>query len=229
MSIAFRSASTTANGAAPTSITVTRPSGTVDGDLMVAFVVISADQTITAGPGSWTELTDQATGAATGDSRHTVWWKVAAGETGDYTWTFSAGADAAAAILTYSGASQTVPIQTSASNLMVGSTLDHTAPSVTPSSASTYTIFAIGVNPVYDGNTTFTTPAGLTARAEADPGAGTTNRAVLKVFDASTPTAAATGSKTTTLNNHAKGVGHSVVLAPLVAAAQSILLDSRAV
>lgn len=226
---AFRAAATAANGAAPTSLTVSKPTGTVDGDVMLAFIVISADRTITSVPAGWTQLASQATGTATGDCRHNVYWKVAAGEGSSYTWGFSGGADAAGIIAAYSAISNTAPAQTSAHQLMSGSTETMTAPSVTPTSTDTLTVFAVGVNPVYDGNTTFTTPSGLTSRAEADPGAGTTNRAVVKVWDASTPTTAATGTKTTTLNNHAKGVAYSVVLAPSVAAAQTIVLESRAV
>ena len=227
MAAAFRAASTAANGAAPTSLSVTRPAGTVDGDAMVAFICISADQTITAAPAGWSQLASQATGTANGDCRLGVYWKVAAGETGSaYLWTFSGGADAAAAILTYSGAAD-YPVQTSSAQLMTASTTDLTAPSVTPTSTETLTVFAVAANPVYDGNTTFTTPSGLTARAEADPGAGTTNRAVLKVWDASTPTTAATGAKTTTLNNHAKGVGFTLVLAPSGAVPQVIVIESR--
>lgn len=228
MSIAFRAAAVAANGAAPTSIGVTKPSGTADGDLLLAFVVISADKTITSDPG-WALLDSGATGSATGDCRHYVYWKIAAGEGASYTWGFSGGADAAAAVLAYSGASATNPIQTAAKNLMAGSADDHTAPSVTSTTGSTWAVYAMGVNPVFDGNTTFTTPSGLTARAEADPGAGTTNRAALKVFDQSLPTAVATGTKTTTLNNSAKGVAFTVIVAPSGAAEQSIILDSRAV
>ncbi|HYH49647.1 MAG TPA: hypothetical protein VEG38_08870 [Acidimicrobiia bacterium] len=226
MPIAFRAAEVAANGAATTSIGVAKPAGTADGDLLLAFVVISADQTITDDPEGWTLLAGQATGTATGDCRHHVYWKVAAGEPSSWTWAFSSGADSAAAVLAYSGASS---IQASGYNLMTGSTDDHTVPSVTPTTASTWAVYAVGVNPVYDGNTTFTTPSGLSSRAEADPGAGTTNRAVLKVWDQALPSAAATGAKTTELNNSAKGVGYSLILAPSGAAEQVIVLDSRAV
>lgn len=218
MAIALRSVATNSNGAAPTSLTVTKPAGVVDGDVMVAFVVISADQTITAAPAGWTLLDSKNTGTATGDCRHACYYKAASGEGASYQWTFAAGADCAAAILAYSGASITAPINVSGSKLMSGSTVTHVAPSVIPASGNTVTLTAFGVNPVFNGDTTFTTPAGLTAEAEADPGAGTTNRAVLKVFDLSTPASSATGDQTTTINNSAKGVAFTVTIAPLAAA-----------
>lgn len=220
----FRSAATAANGAAPTSLTVTKPAGVVDTDVMVAFVVISADQTINVAPVGWTLLDSKNTGVAAGDCRHYVYYRVASSEGANYLWGFTAGADCAAVILAYSGVNAT-PINVAGSRLMASSTLTHVAPSVLPTSANTVTITAFGVNPFINGDTTFTTPAGLTAEGEADPGAGTTNRAVVKVFDASTPTAVATGDQTTTVSNSAKGVAFTVTLSPLVAADISLTVQ----
>lgn len=227
MAIAFRSAATAANGAAPTSLVVPAPAGTADGDVLVAFVVISADQTIATVPSGWTLLDDQSTGIATGDCRHAVYRKVASSEPASWTWGWSAAADCAVVVVAYSGVSAGAPVNTSAYQAMVGSTTSHVAPSVTPSVASTVTLSAFGANPFYNGDTTFSLPSGLTVRGEADPGAGTTNRAALKVFDRATPTAAATGSKTSTLNNSAKGIGWTVTLAPSGATAQAIIVESR--
>lgn len=226
MAISFRSAATTANGAAPVLVSVAKPAGVVDGDVMVAFVTISADKTIVAGPAGWTLLDTQVTGSATGDCRCAAYYRVAASEGSAYVWDFSGGADCAAAILAYSGAGAD-QVDTFTSRLMAGSTTDHTAPSVTTSS-DTAVLMAYGTNPFFNGDTTFTTPSGLTARAEADPGAGTTNRAVLKVFDLAATAATPTGTKVTTLNNSAKGVAFTVGLKPSGAVAQSIVVDSRA-
>lgn len=222
----FRSAATAANGAAPVSITVNKPAGTIDDDVMIAFVTISADRTIAAAPAGWTLLDSRSTGTATGDCRTAVYYKVADGEGSSYVWDFSAAADCAAAILTYSDVSTDTPINVSGYRLMSSSATVHTAPSVTPTTDDTITITAYGTNPVFDGDTTFTTPAGLTARAEADPGAGTTNRAVLKVFDAATSTTDPTGDQTTTLNNSAKGVAFTVTLAPLAAADLTVTVQA---
>lgn len=227
MAATFRSAATAANGAAPALMTISKPAGVVDGDVMVASVVISADKTILAGPGGWTLLDSKVTGSATGDCRHAVYYRVAASEGATYVWDFSGGADCAGVIVAYTGTSAT-PIDAYTSQLMAGSTTTHTAPSVTPSS-DTPVIMAYGVNPFYNGDTTFTTPSGLTVRAEADPGSGTTNRAVLKVFDVAATGATPTGTKASTLNNSAKGVAFSIAIKPSGAVAQTIVVDSRAV
>jgi hypothetical protein len=226
VTITFRSAAVASNGAAPALITVSKPAGVVNGDVMVAFVVISADKTIVAGPSGWTLLDTQATGSATGDCRHAVYWRVASFEGSSYVWDFSGGADCAAAIVAYIGVGA-VPVDTFGSRLMAGSTTGHTAPSVT-TSTDTVAVMAYGTNPFYNGDTTFTTPSGLTVRGEADPGAGTTNRAVLKVFDLAAVGASPTGTKTTTLNNSAKGAAFTVGFKPSGAVAQAILVDSRA-
>jgi hypothetical protein len=226
VAISFRSAAVASNGAAPVLITVSKPAGVVDGDVLVASVVISGDKTIVAGPSGWSLLDSQVTGSATGDCRHAVYYRVASSEGSSYVWDFSGGADCAAAILAYIGASSS-PVDVSASRLMTGSTTDHTAPSVTTSS-DTVAVVAYGTNPFFNGDTTFTTPSGLTIRAEADPGAGTTNRAVLKMFDLVATGASPTGTKVTTLNNSAKGVAFTVGLKPSGAVAQTVVVDSRA-
>lgn len=225
MAVAFRSAATAANGAAPTSLVVGAPAGTVDGDALVAFVTVSANATITTEPAGWTKLDEQATGTASGDCRLAVYQKVAAAEPASWTWGWSTAADCAAATLAYTGVGATV-IDASASRLMASSTTSHTAPSVTPS-ADTAVLVAFATNPFFDGDTTFTTPAGLTVRAEADPGPGTTNRAVVKVFEAAGVAAVATGTKTTTLNNSAKGVAETVALKPSGSVPITIVVESR--
>ena len=107
MAPTFRSAATAANGAAPVSLTVAKPAGTTDGDVLVAFVTIAGDKAIAAAPSGWTLLDERSTGTATGDCLTVVYTKVAASEGANYVWDFTAGVDAAAVILAYSGVSTT--------------------------------------------------------------------------------------------------------------------------
>lgn len=217
MAITFRSAATNQNGAAPSSLTITKPAGVVDGDAMVAFIVLSGDKNIDTYPTGWTRIDAEATGSTTADCRHACFFRIADTEGASYQWVFTGGADCAGAILAYQNVLDP-PVNVEGFKRITTSTVTQVCPSVLPGSADTVTISAFGVNPFFDGDTTFTTPAGLTARAEADPGAGTTNRAVLKVFDVSTPTAVATGDQTSTLNNAGKGVTYTVTLSPSAAA-----------
>jgi hypothetical protein len=66
--------------------------------------------------------------------------------------------------------------------------------------------------------------AGMAPRAEADPEGSTTNRAVLAVFDLPNAGATATGVKTSTLNNSAKGVGYTIVLQATGAPGQVVVI-----
>lgn len=225
MALAFRSASTAANGAAPTSLTVTKPTGVVDNDLLLAFVTIAGDKTISGVPTGWTTVGSVTTGTATGDCTQAVYRKIASSEGASYTWTFSGGVDAAAAILAYSGSSTTAPVNVSHSNLMSSSTTTMTSASNTPNVADTITISSFGVNAGLVGDLTFTLPSGTVKRAEADPAGTTTNRAVVAVYDESTPTATATGAKSTTVGNSGKGVAWTVTIAPSGAPAQTVTVQ----
>lgn len=227
MALAFRSAAAAADGAGPTSLTVSKPSGTADGDLLLAFVVIGGDQSITTVPSGWTLVDYQSTGPATGDCLHACYWKSASSEPASWVWGWSAGDDAAAVVLAYTGAAAS-PIDANAFNLMSGSVETMTSPSVTPTSSSV-AVLAFGANPFYNGTTSFTLPNSTTSRGSADPGPGTTNRAVVHVYELSTTQATATGEKSTTLNNFAKGIAYSISLLPSGAVPQTVIIDSRAV
>lgn len=91
------------------SITINKPTGTAEGDLLVAFFRCIADQTVTD-PGDWTTLDDDAnSGTSNYEVTHAAFWKVAgASEGSDYTFTHtSSGSEGC--ILRISGADTTTP------------------------------------------------------------------------------------------------------------------------
>jgi hypothetical protein len=211
MAVAFRSAAHNESGSGSSSLAISKPSGTANGDFLIAFIVISGDGSISAAPSGWALVDSQSTGSATGDCRHAVYTKTASSEPSSWTWTFSGSVDNAGAVLAYTGVTS---LNTSGFTKMSSSTVSLLAESVTPTAVDCLIISAYGVNPVYDGDLTFTTPSGLTSRVEADPGSPTTNRAVLKVFDRTVSAADPTGDKATTINDYGKGVAYTVALAP---------------
>jgi hypothetical protein len=211
MAVAFRSAAHNESGSGASSLAISKPSGVANGDFLVAFIVISGDGSISAAPSGWALVDSQSTGSATGDCRHAVYSKTASSEPSSWTWTFSGSVDNAGAVLAYTGVTA---LNTSKFTKMASSTVSLLAESVTPTAVDCLIISAYGVNPVYDGDLTFTTPSGLTSRVEADPGSPTTNRAVLKVFDRTVSAADPTGDKATTINDYGKGVAYTVALAP---------------
>lgn len=102
----FRAAADAESGAA-SSVTVTKPTGTASGELMVAIVNWNTNGTITP-PSGWTEKNTVTafSGGTTG-----LYYKVAGGsEPADYTWSFSNGNQrVSAAIATFSGSYATDP------------------------------------------------------------------------------------------------------------------------
>ena len=82
--VSFRSYDANDNGGAATTVVVTKPSGTVEGDIMIAFITADIDNTITP-PDGWAQI-DTALYTTTLESW--AYYKIAgASEGADYTWT----------------------------------------------------------------------------------------------------------------------------------------------
>ncbi|MDQ8047156.1 MAG: hypothetical protein AAGC46_05975, partial [Solirubrobacteraceae bacterium] len=107
--VAFRSASCDNFSEAfwpPYSMTLTKPTGTTTGDLMIASIATSGWYSANSGPSGWTELSSNG-------SSSTTYYKVAtASEPASYTFTGpSGGGNLAGGILTFSGVDPNNPIQ----------------------------------------------------------------------------------------------------------------------
>lgn len=105
MTVAFRSAATAINvsGTGSNSITVTKPAGTVDGDVMV--LVTNTGLTTTTPPAGWTLLDGPRTSGST--NRSNLYTRVASSEGASYTVTTGGAATAiSASIASFSGASR---------------------------------------------------------------------------------------------------------------------------
>jgi len=110
------SSASTSNSTSSTTLVINKPTGTLEGDLMVGVMSSGNDRTWTGATG-WTEVADQ---GATGSLR--VAYKIAgAGEAATYTFTASSSATCSGAIATYRNASYDAigTITTSASPLVV--------------------------------------------------------------------------------------------------------------
>jgi hypothetical protein len=103
-------ADTTAN-----SVTINKPTGTVDGDVMLAVFLHAtgtSDVSLTA-PAGWTMI---GSAGVNGDLNGKAWYKVAASEGANYTFTSTTSNDGVIMIASYSGVDNTTPINTSAQN-----------------------------------------------------------------------------------------------------------------
>jgi hypothetical protein len=137
-------------------LTMTTPTSTQSGDLLIATVVTDGDVTVST-PSGWTSI-DQ--GQSDSDaSTLGVWYRVADGtESTTYTFTWTGDQEAAGSISRYIGVDTSDPIDGSDSD--TGTSTTPTAPSVTASNANSVVLRIFGS----DGSETSTEPTGTTER-----------------------------------------------------------------
>lgn len=86
-----------------------RPTGTIDGDLIVVLQGNDALRTVTQ-PGGFTELFNFTRSNATNNHRHTAWWKIASSEPSSWTFTISSPEHWDTFVFRISGHNPTTPI-----------------------------------------------------------------------------------------------------------------------
>jgi hypothetical protein len=84
----FRNSAATLNSTAGTSVVITKPTGTVNDDVMVAIIVKDNQAAITA-PGGWTQVTGSPVNHTGGNLQLAVYTKKAASEGANYTFTWT--------------------------------------------------------------------------------------------------------------------------------------------
>ena len=177
---AFRSITTTTNGT-----TVSKPSGVVAGDVLLAALEVCADPVVVTPPAGWTLVHNQPSGQGTADAFHAIVYKhvATASEPSEYTFDVPSGAYTSVEIAAYSGVTA---VESSAGASATGTSI--TAPSLTTSQANEllvvfYVDFAYGP---------WSTASDLTLRSDFDSNS---------LQDALIPAAGPTGTRTAT-NTH---------------------------
>jgi hypothetical protein len=205
--VAFGSVSTGSTGSGQaTSVTINKPSTTVSGDLLVAVIMIEAQNpTITlpgGGGGTWTNFPTTVK-FTTGTSNTTIaaYYAVANGsEPASYTFSGGTNTQWVGAITDYKGVDTTTPIEAqSSTNSGTGGTTA-TALTVTPSTANARVVSVFGAD--QDAQVTFAPQAGIKERFDAGstrPGVGNTDVSI-SAADISSFATTATGSKTATIS-----------------------------
>ena len=201
----FINSSTSFSGPSVTSRSPSVPSGTADGDLMLAVVMVElADATITA-PGGWTLLFK--TALSTRTHTQAVYYRTASSEPASYTWSWSS-AECGVAILTYRNAAVPTNYNSQVNNT---STANCQSPSLTVS--------AIGSLALWIGSsmygTTWSPPANYTERLDQRTSTASTNMSMSvaeRLFTATGTTGTATGTAVDADFN----VGSAIVLTPQV-------------
>ena len=174
--------STVNNG---TAITITVPAGAAVGDVLIGVISIDDDSNdpLTA-PTGWT-LIRLGNGGSDGPTLVAYYRLVDGTEAASYTFLWSAGEQAAGAILLYRGADPRVPINVT-STMRTGEDTSYTAPDVTTTVTNTTVIRVVATD---DSNSPITHPPGTTERVDIDSSAST-----LGVADATQAAAGATGT-----------------------------------
>ncbi|MBK8188816.1 MAG: hypothetical protein IPK79_00015 [Vampirovibrionales bacterium] len=206
--IAQRGTATSANSYT-NSLSVTRPTGVVENDVLVAVVTWWAN-TLTP-PSGWTQIgTTQSWSHPDGTVYARAYYRVAgASEPSSYAWGLSATNDIACTIVAYSNVDTTDPI--SASGAQTQTSASMTAPGVDAATTADMLIFLGAVGDDNAGSRTATPPSGMTELA--DTTSGTTwikSYAAQQLLTAS----GATGTRTATLSASARNAGFLVSLRP---------------
>jgi hypothetical protein len=164
-----------------TTLTINKPTGTVDGDVMVAFM--QDVPAATTAPAGWT-LVGTANGAYL---YQRLYYKVAASEGASYAWSWSGDGYAAGGIVRYSGV-DTTTVEDVAESTNTGASAAPRGLSITTATDGAMVILCVGWN---NNGYTHTAPTGMTEVWES------TRVAFSDVIQA---TAGATGNKDATLS-----------------------------
>jgi myo-inositol-hexaphosphate 3-phosphohydrolase len=150
---------TTANGSATSSITIAKPTGTVEGDFLVACVALNGSNVAATGtPAGWSRIAAVTTIT---NPRVFGYYKVAGStEPADYTWTLTASVQNGGGIARYSGVDSAVPLDVAAKTASGTAALSGTVPGVTTMSANAMLVGCMAVNSSKT-NLAISSPGGL--------------------------------------------------------------------
>lgn len=223
MAATFRSAASDAKLFNTGNCVVTKPSGVVNGDLLIAFT--SEDDSAGSligdlGPpdASWTEIGVQ---SLLNSGHVKIYQKIADSEPASYTFPKRTGADGVAGILAYQvGTFSTDTPLASGPTFATGSTsTSHVAPSMTGVvSGELVCMFFGGTNSA--AARTHSTPAGMTERFDANPGAS--GWICMSADTLALASTSATGTKTSTCSTSTPFITASIVVKPLLSVSQSV-------
>jgi hypothetical protein len=216
-SISYRaSASATSQG----SLTNTKPTGTVQNDVMVANIyVVGTNPTITA-PSGWTLVLSTLDGTT---ARLSTYYKVAgASEPASYQWTFSGASMTEGGIITFYGVITSNPIDVYGGQANAAST-SYTAPSVTTTVSNAMLVAAFGAK-AGGGSNTVTPPAGMTERY--DVGQNNNGPSCTEAATVAQASAGASGTKVAT-GQSGTNIGHLVALKPALTTNYQLDLEEQ--
>jgi PQQ enzyme-like repeat protein/putative pyrroloquinoline-quinone-binding quinoprotein len=196
--IAFVAAASAGAASGTLTLTINKPTGTLQNHVMIASIGVRPNTATITPPSGWT-LVQRVDNANATASSLAVYYKVAgASEGASYAWTFNTSTGSAGGIQTFSGVETTAPIEAE-DGQNTASSLTHATPSVTTTTARTMIVTSYS----FATAATWTPPSGMTegfdvaSGAIASTGQSTEGSYVLQT------TPGATGAKTATASNDA--------------------------
>ncbi|HLG04977.1 MAG TPA: autotransporter-associated beta strand repeat-containing protein, partial [Gemmatimonadales bacterium] len=208
---AFRAAAQAGVTSGATSLVISKPSGTVEGDVMIAAVAVRPNTATITAPSGWTLIRRTNNTNATANSQATYRKVAGSSEPSSYTWTLgSSPTGGAGGIMTFYGVN-TASVVDVETGQTTANALTHAAPSVTTTESYDMVVTAHS----FSSSATWTAPSGMTegvdVASNATPNAVGIALEMNYVVQAS---AGATGSKTATASNDSDvGVAQTVALA----------------
>lgn len=146
MAYSFRSVSAGVGNSSGSTLTISKPSGTTDGDLLIAIFYLESDtNTWSSVPSGWQT---GPTIANAGEFKLHLFWKIASSEPASWNWTPTSSAWRAGFCAAYSGALGTdlsrVEISGGSQGDSVSPATSQTAPSITTSTDADLVVFVYG-------------------------------------------------------------------------------------
>jgi hypothetical protein len=201
--IAFRAASSANNGNGATTLSFTKPTGAVAGDVALMAVAWRGGATIST-PAGWTLVRQDNNGTTV---RQAIFRRVLTG-TDSFSATLSTSTQAAGVVNVYSGVSTTTPVDVHGGQFNTGTAV--TAPSITTTKANAQLVGFYASASL----TAFTPPTGMTERGENVSPSTAAFKVTAESADQARSATGATGTRVATAGSTNPSVGQLVALAP---------------
>ena len=122
-----------------TSVVITKPTSTAEGDLLIAQIVMSDNSLTITAPSVWTLINST---TVTGGQKSSIYYKIAtASEGANYTWSWSFAIEAGGYVSRFTGHLPSAPINTSNATADTSSSSTLTQNGITPTTASCMLVF----------------------------------------------------------------------------------------
>jgi len=185
-------------GEAVSTYTVTKPTGTVDLDFLLAIKWLSDDTPNLAGPTGFTQIGSDFVNTTIGMICQ-VWQKFASSDPASYTVGCGTNDSCSCTILRISGHDPTTPLDvTLTTGFSTTGTLSHLAPSVSPAGTDSLLVCSVCRTAVTDATASYTWPGGMTEQSDITPPSFDfiTTSVATEILTASGPTGTRTATHT---------------------------------